>query len=126
MPIVTRLRNDTALFTVTGTLSADDAIEAIGDFYSGRSAKHALWDFTGASLSGLMASEFRRIAQYGSQFVSQRGDGARTAFVVKDDVQGFLIRAYSAHASSINPIQLKTFDDAQEAWEWLESNREED
>ena len=104
---------------VVGTLSYDELLNWVIDYYSGTVTKLILWDFREANISLITPSEYRNIAVEVKNRSSER-IGGKTAFVFSTDA-GFGLGRMTEIYGEIEGIQFEvnSFRSISEAKEWL-------
>lgn len=118
MPIETSLVNGVSVFTVSGVLDADQVIDAMSAWYPAHPTLFAIYDVRSASMSGLRADDFLRLAASGAQYAEIRGKEPRTAIVVKPKSGDALVAgAFEANGERVSPIQHKIVFTLDEAYE---------
>ena len=104
---------------VVGTLSYDELLNCIIEYYSGTVTGLILWDFTDGDISGITTNEFRNIAVEVKSRSSAR-IGGKTAFVFSKDLS-FGLGRMTATFGEIEGLQfeVESFRSIAEAKEWL-------
>ena len=113
------LQRNLTTYTVTGSVTADQIIEAIQQFYAGDATRNVLWNMTAATFEEVSSEEVRRIAQVAEEFTDLRRTG-RTAIVADADIGFGLGRMFEAFRDlEGSPIRQQTFRSLEDALAWL-------
>ena len=81
------------LFTVSGSVTADDLIAAMEGHFPAHPSRISIWDLWHADLSGLDLAELVRISDCARRFAKDQ-DAPQTAFVVKRAQEKPLVKLY--------------------------------
>lgn len=121
MPIHTLVEDDDlVVFDVDGTVTAEQAIEAIRSHYGRTPSRFCIWDLSRANLSEIAHDKFGTIVGAVAEFADARGPGAKTALVAEGDLNSVLAKALAAQVQvSRVRVDTKVFRDQQSAREWL-------
>lgn len=106
-------------FVVRGFVDPDEVVAAIGRYYSGVPQHHSLWNNSGATLSTLSSDSFASIAAEAGKYLHKRGKNPRTAILVNTAAENMLIKAFSARAETVAPLEIRVFGDREAAVAWL-------
>ncbi len=121
MPIRPELVDDVSVFAASGVVGAEDIMAAMSEWYAHHPTRKSMYIFSGASLSGLMASDLERLARHGLLFAEARGGKPRTAIVVNPHTADrLIISAFQALQETMSPVQMKLFFAEDEARTWLQ------
>jgi hypothetical protein len=113
------LEKDLTIHTVSGEISADDILRKIRSYYEGEVTRLLLWDFSGADLRSVTASDVRGFADLTNSLSAARA-GGKTARVVSTTVAYGLSRMFELSTDdSDDRIGDRTFHDRKKALEWL-------
>ncbi len=105
----------------SGSVSPDEVYIAASEYFSGSPKTNVLWNFLNADLSGFSADRFKEVASDSARFAPKRGDGARSAIVVKSKMEYLLMQAYVARASMESPVIFKVFTERESSIQWLQA-----
>lgn len=119
MPLSAREVDGRAHFVATGRLEPEEIVQAIKSFHRRHRVKHAIWDLSAASLSGISPESFRHILEAADAFSAQRGPGAKTAVFVKDLPDAMVVKAFAGVAETETPIVFRAFYDYGTLLAWL-------
>ncbi|WP_193181252.1 hypothetical protein [Nisaea sediminum] len=108
-------------FVVRGFVDPDEVVAAIGRYYSGAPQTHSLWNNSEATLSTFTPDSFARIAAEAGKYLHKRGKNPRTAILVNTAAENMLIKAFSARAETVAPLDIRVFGDREAAVAWLQS-----
>ena len=112
-------QNDLSVFTVNGSLIADEIIERVEEYYTRHPTKLVLWIMGEVDLTAITSAGIERIIQIAKKHTGKRQEG-KTAIVGSKDVDYGLARMYEAYAGLENlPYEYNIFKDVDEAKEWL-------
>ena len=122
MPIERSLDFKSALRTqtCTGTIDADEIIEALHEIYSGEGfsvSHHSIWDFRNCAAK-ISSEEMWKIITYVKD-VRKGGGGGKVAFVVSHTSNFGLARMYELTSEHQVDRLLKVFSDFDDALKWL-------
>ncbi len=106
-------------FVVTGLATPHELTEAMAKYYAAYRPKLVLWDFSGASLSGMSPDSFDGLIATSKRFTEVRGPGARTAVLVNAEIEKILVGAYAAFAEEVVGVEYQTFFVLADAEAWL-------
>jgi hypothetical protein len=116
------IEGDLLIASVTGSLTAQEVIAVVEEYYSNGIVKHVIWDLTKGSLSTISTRGFKDIAN--ATFKSVSGgvrQGGKTVFVGTNDAEYGLMRMYSVIAEMAGvPIKYTVFRTIEEAQKYLE------
>jgi 23S rRNA U2552 (ribose-2'-O)-methylase RlmE/FtsJ len=82
-----------AVFTVRGSVTAEDLMNAIETNFGARPTNNVIWDLTRSDLSNLDVDALIRVSDCARKFSGQRIN-PRTINVVKDAQETYLIKLY--------------------------------
>lgn len=117
--IKTAVSGELTMQKVVGTLTLNELLDSIREFYAGKPTKHVVWDLTEALLGQLKFEDLEYLAAFAMQF-SPRRTGGKTAIVAPDDLGYGLGRIVDSLAASRNtPVATYTFRQAGEAAKWF-------
>jgi hypothetical protein len=112
-------QHDLTIFEIRGTISADELLTSIREFYTESVTKRFLWDAREGSLAGISADEFRNIARSTKKISNCRDEG-KTALLGAKEIDYGLGRMYESFAEMENiPCEYRTFRAFEDAMEWL-------
>jgi hypothetical protein len=116
---VVDIQNDLSVFTVNGSLVADEIIERVEEFYTKHPTKLVLWVMGDVDLSAITNEGIERVIQTAAKYSHKRKEG-KTAIVGPKDVEYGLGRVYEAYTGLENlPYEYGVFKDVKEAKKWL-------
>jgi hypothetical protein len=110
---------------VVGTLSFNEALDTLHDFYQKSPTKNLLWDFSDASFDNISSWNLKKLTDYVKQYGHLR-IGGKTALVAPNDLErGLLqmleIRLLEAFDETDEiPIRLEISRSVDEAISWLD------
>lgn len=104
---------------VRGIPEDADYIRLIETCYPKFDFKHALWDFRNSSVSGLSHELFDLIGDATAPFAEKRGEGAKTAILVKSESDLLLFRAFAERLKNVLTCETRAFLSEEEARDWL-------
>ena len=113
--------------TCTGTVTADDILQALRDVYSQEDfshAHHALWDFQDCKAE-LSSYEMEKVIDFVQRFRKGPG-GGKVALVVSRKSDFGLARMYDLLSEYQVDRKLMVFRDFDQALKWLEEPHEEE
>ena len=117
--IKTVVSGDVTMRKVIGTLTYDDLLEALREFYAGNPTKHVVWDLSAAEMGKINFEDLEHIAEFVMRYLSMRA-GGKTAIVAPDDLGYGLGRIVDSLAESKDaPIATHTFRNIDEAAKWI-------
>ncbi|MCP4162170.1 MAG: hypothetical protein GY760_19020 [Deltaproteobacteria bacterium] len=120
------ISDDLTTNVVKGSISTEDLVNWISNYYSGEITNRILWDFSKADLSGIPTEDFRKIAKESSKKSALRTNG-KSALLVCDDLDYGLGRMFQVFSEIANVrFEYKPFKDIKKAMEWLGSENFED
>jgi len=113
-------RNLTIL-TVTGDVTPEQILDALGEFYGSGFTERLLWDFSGATAADFPSKGLEEILAFARNHAHLRTSG-KTAIVVSG-VLGFGMGRMYSILSEVkgHPIPHRVFRDMNEAITWLET-----
>ncbi len=112
---------DTTLLVVTGTVTSEDVIRGLRDFYATTCTSKALWDFSGSNLQDARLEQLAAVLAAAKAYAHLRR-GGKTALVVPSDLGFGLARMYESMAELKNhPVEHGVFRSRAEALAWLEN-----
>ena len=115
------LENDLTVFTVVGSVTANEIVAAISEFYESDVTSNVLWNLNDSDLSQIDSSDVKVIADLSVKYAEKRSSG-RTAIVGSNDLAFGLSRMYEMTKEFVKlPFETKTFRDIDEAFKWLQS-----
>jgi hypothetical protein len=125
MPIKTTidLEHQLTIHTVEGDVTFDEAIEVFKKYYSGKTTRNVLWDFSVGSMVKFSSDQIRLITDFISGVSGTRSAG-KTAGVVHQDVDFGLARVFETlfESSSYKPL-IRIFRKYGEAMNWLQEKK---
>ena len=117
---------DTTLLVVTGTVTSEDVIRGLRDFYATTCTANALWDFSGSNLQDARLEQLAAVLAAAKAYGHLR-QGGKTALVVPSDLGFGLARMYESMAELKNhPVEHGVFRSRTDALAWLENSRTPD
>ena len=87
------LKLQLTLFSVSGSVTADELISAIETNYGSNPTTNTIWDLTQCALSGLDVDGLVRVSDCARQHSQGRKD-PRTVFVVRSEQEAYLVKLY--------------------------------
>lgn len=115
----THKTDDLTVYTVTGTLLAEEVLATFRRFYPDNVTTHVVWDVIDADISHLVLEDMLTGAAFIKPYVHLRKDG-RNAFIVspemKDRAKTLL---HLSLALSDNPLNVQLFTERDEAMAWI-------
>lgn len=113
---------DLTIQTVTGEITAEEIINKIKEYYTGKTTSHILWDFSNASLGKISPEDIQKIVSLTKEFSHFRRDG-KTAMVFSSQLGFGLGRMYDIlHDVGKSKVTHKAFLDNESAMKWLANN----
>jgi len=112
------------IVTVTGELTADEAIAVVKEYYPTNLIKDVIWDLTNGTMKSISFAGFHEMAKTAKMVVSfgARKNG-RTVFVGTNDEDYSVNKMYTVMAEVTGvPISYKVFRAIDEARNWLRLN----
>ncbi len=107
------------LFVSHGRVTAAELAQGIERFYAEGATRHVLWDFTQADLSGIQREDVHGLVEKTLAYRAQRPAG-RTALVFSSELGFGLGRMFdSLQGVAENPVEHRSFRDAESARRWL-------
>lgn len=104
---------------VLGTLTFEELLNALQQFYAGTPTPDVVWDLSAASLEQLRFPDLERLAEFVMQYASKR-TGGKTAIVAPDDLGFGIGRVIGSLAESKDsPIATHTFRQLTDAFKWI-------
>ncbi|MGJ3261402.1 MAG: hypothetical protein ACFE0S_17510 [Rhodospirillales bacterium] len=119
MPVAFHEKPDYAHFEVMGLATPQELVAAMAVQYEAHRPKLVLWDFSGASLSGMSPDSFGSLMETSKKFTAVRGAGAKTAVLVNAEIEKILVGAYAAFAKEVVGVEYATFFALADAEAWL-------
>ena len=117
--ILTTLSGVFTIRKIIGAISADELVDAVRDYYSGRITKYVVWDLTQGSVRQLTAADMKRIAETVRERAHPRA-GGKTAIVAPTDLEFGMCRMLNAFSEIRNiPFETHTFRTPAEAAKWF-------
>lgn len=110
------------IVTVSGSLTADEVIAVVNEYYSNGIVRDVIWDLTNGSLHSISHKGFKAIAKASKEAVAcgARQDG-KTVFIGDSDLKCGLLRMYSAIAEITGvPNKYDVIMTLDEARDWIE------
>jgi ribosomal protein L23 len=106
-------------FEVKGTLTADEIIKKVEEYYSMHPTKLVLWVMEHAVTAGITSEEIEKIILTAKKNSGSRKEG-KTAIVGPKDIEYGLGRMYQAYADIESmPYEYKIFREVEDAKNWL-------
>ena len=116
---------DLTVHTCTGTITAEELLDAVKALYDEGPTPNHIWDMTGADVSGLAGTDLKQLAQFAKQYAPPR-QGGRTAIVSETDHAFGLGRMYEAFSEFAgHQSQISVFRSLEEADAWIWSTQRE-
>lgn len=121
MPVRKQLEKngDLTFLVVTGRITAEELIEAIGEFYRQEYTAKLIWDIREADLTALSTEQLRKVLSFAQSLGHLRKNG-KTAIVVAGNLAFGLGRMYEILCEiDRHPVPLKVvknMDEATMAW----------
>jgi len=112
-------RDGVLMVTVRGVPESTDYVRLVEACYPKFDFKHALWDFRNSSASGLSYAAFDPLAEVTAHFDKERGEGSKTAVLVRSDLDRLLFSAFAESKKETLTCEMRAFFDEDEAWAWL-------
>lgn len=108
------------IFKGHGTITADEIVDALVEFYRSGSTLNALWDLAEADLTAIRGGEIDRIITTAKDHAHER-EGGKTAILVSREVDFGIARRYEITSETRqHPISHYVFRDRDEALKWLD------
>jgi len=112
------------VITANGSVTSDDIIGALEDFYKHSYTLNLLWDFTRAHETGIDKPQMHRIVEAAKSHAHLRA-GGKTAIVGPEDAQFGVGRMYEAFSELAgHPVAHGVFRSVREALVWLNTKEE--
>lgn len=112
---------DLTLNECVGKVCRREIEESIRVYYESEPTMNIVWDFSGADLSAIGASEIEDLAQKTKVMAHSREEG-KTAIIAPTDISFGLSRMYQVFADMAEQIaSIGVFRSAPEAEEWIRS-----
>jgi len=113
------LDRDLTVHTVCGEVSADDVRSRIRSYYEGEVTRLLLWDFTGAEIGDITASDVRDLVELTNSYAARRS-GGKTALVFSLASAYGMGRMYDLSKEADDRLVYHaSFRDLKAAMEWL-------
>lgn len=107
------------VFSVQGSVTADDFVTAVRSNYGKHPTRNAIWDFTQCELSNIDTKALITMSDVAKEFAGKRSD-PRTVFVVDDQQERSLIRLYEDILEMCgSQIECRMVPTLKEAYEML-------
>jgi hypothetical protein len=107
------------IFTVSGTLQAEDILNYLKSTYKHMPHKNVLWDFSGAQIGTMSADDFHAISHAVKENSLHRSSG-KSALVTADSEGYGLGRMFESIAKLDEvPVEYRVFNNIAEAQDWL-------
>jgi hypothetical protein len=107
------------IFTVEGSLTFDEQITTLQEFYSADPTANVLWDFRGHKGNRISSEEVQKIISLVKSYGNKRPKG-KTALVSNKDLDFGLSRVSEAYANIENlPWEIRSFRSMDEALKWI-------
>jgi 23S rRNA U2552 (ribose-2'-O)-methylase RlmE/FtsJ len=105
------------VFSVQGSVTADDFVAAVRSNYSKHPTSNAIWDFTHCELSNIDTKALIKMSDVAKEFAEKRPD-PRTVFVVDDKQERPILKLYEdlleMCGSQIECLMVPTLEEAYE------------
>jgi hypothetical protein len=124
VPISTLIdrEKDLTVFTVTGSMTLDDQIAALKEFYDGEPTAKALWDFRKVAGKRLTFDEIDQLIAFVKRHGGKRTAG-KTALLTATDVDFGVSRMSDAIADREKlPWKVRAFRSMDDAMKWLDKD----
>lgn len=124
MPVSTKVdySKDLTIFVGEGSITKDEIIDAVRNFYDARHTTKVLWDLREADSSGLTSDNVKQIAKVLDDYGGVC-EGVRTAIVTPVNVTYGLSRMLISYMESKNPhvsVLMNVFSSLESAHAWLD------
>ena len=117
---------DTTLLVITGTVTSEDVIDGMRNFYGNICTSKLIWDFSRSDLQNAKSEQLAAVLAAAKSYAHLRS-GGRTALVVPQDLGFGLARMYDSMAMLQNhPVAHGVFRNRDEAVAWLNAQPETD
>jgi uncharacterized protein YbgA (DUF1722 family) len=104
---------------VEGSLTFDEQITTLQEFYSADPTANVLWDFRGHKGNRISSEEVQKIISLVKSYGNKRPKG-KTALVSNKDLDFGLSRVSEAYANIENlPWEIRSFRSMDEALKWI-------
>ena len=114
--------HDLTLFIVVGTLTTDELVKTIRDFYESSITLNVIWDLTKSELGHARAQDVELIAALSADYADRRSSG-KTAIVGPDDLTYGLARMYELNKDRTDlPFETQSFRSIDDAYNWILSD----
>ena len=110
------------IVTVLGSLTADEVIAVVNEYYSNGIVKDVIWDLSNGSLHSISHEGFKTIAKAAKEAVAcgARQNG-KTVFIGDSDLKFGLLSIYSAITEITEvPIKYDVIKTLDEARDWID------
>ena len=109
-----------SVFSVSGSVTADDLIAAVAAHYGAKPTSNAVWDLTESDLSELDMAGLVRVSDAARQH-SQGRRNPRTIVVVRSEQETYLVKLYEEiSALRGSPVRYDLVSSLAEAYALLE------
>ena len=117
--IKTVVQGDLTMMKAIGSISLNEVIDALEEFYSSNTTKLVAWDLTSTSAAQLNTADIEQIAKFVRSNSHVRA-GGRTAIIAPNDLEFGIGRMLDV-LSEIHDVQLAvaTFRKFSDAAKWL-------
>ena len=113
-------QSEYALFTVTGRLVVDEALQAIDEVFGTDPCPHAIWDFTQAVLPLSLPLALKEVSEHSAKHWDARGRGAKTAVVTDNEMDRRNLAPLGARVKDVDGIEMAIFSTVSQAVAWVE------
>lgn len=117
--IKTFISGELTLKKIIGEVTADELMNALRQFYTGRITKNVVWDLTNGSAGQLMPINIEHIAELVLRHAHVR-IGGKAAIVAPNDLNYGICRMFNTYAELGNiPFETRIFRTLSEAGLWM-------
>lgn len=120
MGIEIQIKNDVAIFTVTGSLDFQEFMSVYRDFYEGKPTKFVIFDISSGSLENILSRHVDMVSEFLKYNFAKRPAGAKSALVVSGMSDFGMMRMFEIW-NEIKEIELdsKIFYKLKDAFRWI-------
>ncbi len=117
--IKTFISGELTLKKIVGEVTADELMNALRQFYTGRITKNVIWDLTNGSAGQLMPINIEHVAELVLRHAHVR-IGGKAAIVAPNDLNYGICRMFNTYAELGNiPFETRIFRTLSEAGLWM-------
>jgi hypothetical protein len=112
--------NDLTIHTVKGDVSAEEVVQRIEEYHSGRVTLRVIWDFSEASIKDSSEEKLRSVLAVGGKY-SEAQKGGKAALVSSKTFLFGLERMYEILTEVQSaPVEHRAFRSLKDAKEWID------